>query len=176
MLKLWQGKFVVIIALAVLVLAFLLRPVATGKPVIINNTPVPPVPTLDSQNIARGAALYTQYCASCHGSNLEGAPEWKRTLADGSLPPPPHDSSGHTWHHPDGLLLSIIADGGDSASKSRMPAFKDQLSQEDMVAILDFIKSRWGREEREYNTQQARENGIQAVKRVGPTAPINDQT
>lgn len=27
-----------------------------------------------------------------------------------------------------------------------------------------------------YNTQQARENGIQAVKRVGPTAPVNDQT
>ena len=27
-----------------------------------------------------------------------------------------------------------------------------------------------------YNSEQARENGIQAVKRVGPTAPINDQT
>lgn len=27
-----------------------------------------------------------------------------------------------------------------------------------------------------YNTQQARENGIQAVKRVGPTAPVVDQT
>ncbi len=27
-----------------------------------------------------------------------------------------------------------------------------------------------------YNTQQARENGIQAVKRVGPKAPVNDQT
>ncbi len=26
------------------------------------------------------------------------------------------------------------------------------------------------------NSEQTRENGIQAVKRVGPTAPVNDQT
>ena len=69
-------------------------------------------------------------------------------MPDGSLPPPPHDSSGHTWHHPDALLLSIIASGGDPATKSKMPAFKDKLTQDEMTAILEFIKSRWGEGER----------------------------
>jgi S-disulfanyl-L-cysteine oxidoreductase SoxD len=150
MKKLWSGKFVILIASAVLVLALLLRSVTTEKPVVINNTPVPPVPTLDSGRVTQGADLYIQRCASCHGRDLEGAPEWKKPLADGSLPPPPHDSTGHTWHHPDALLLSIIANGGDPASNSRMPGFKDQLSQDEMAAILDFIKSQWGRDEHEY--------------------------
>jgi mono/diheme cytochrome c family protein len=121
-----------------------------GKPVVINNTPAPPVPTLDSARIAQGAALYAQYCAVCHGPNLEGAPDWKRTLLDGSLPPPPQDSSGHTWHHPDSLLASIISKGGDPAYNSKMPAFGDQLSADEIGVILDFIKGSWGREEREY--------------------------
>jgi mono/diheme cytochrome c family protein len=97
-----------------------------------------------------GAALYAQYCASCHGVNLEGAPDWKISLPDGSLPPPPQDSSGHTWHHPDPLLLDIVANGGDPAYNSRMPAFGDQISKDEMISILDFIKSTWGKDEREF--------------------------
>jgi mono/diheme cytochrome c family protein len=146
-----SGRYLFFVIVGVIVaLALLLRPVITEKPVVINNTPVPPVPTLDSGRVTQGAALYPRYCASCHGSELEGAPEWKKPLADGSFPPPPHDGTGHTWHHPDALLLSIIADGGDPASNSRMPLFKDQLTPDEMTAILGFIKSRWGKEEREF--------------------------
>lgn len=118
--------------------------------VIINNTPVPPIPKLDPVRIARGADLYAQYCANCHGVNLEGAPDWKIPLPDGSLPPPPQDSSGHTWHHPDALLISIIAEGGDPIYNSKMPAFGDRLSRDEIDAILDFLKSRWGIEERAF--------------------------
>ena len=121
-----------------------------GRPVVINNTPAPPVPALDPARIAQGAALYTQYCAACHGANLEGAPDWKKSLPDGSLPPPPQDSSGHTWHHPDSLLVSIISQGGDPAYNSKMPAFGGQLSAEEIEAILDFIKVSWGKDEREF--------------------------
>jgi len=64
--------------------------------VVINGTAVPPVPTLDSDRVAQGKVLYEQTCASCHSANLEGMPDWKKTLPDGSLPPPPHDSTGHT--------------------------------------------------------------------------------
>jgi mono/diheme cytochrome c family protein len=118
--------------------------------IVINGTPVPPMPDLDPVSISAGSILYQKYCASCHGKNLEGAPEWKISLEDGSLPSPPHDTSGHTWHHSDSLLLEITARGGNSEGVSRMPAFKDQLTQEEMVAILDFIKSYWGVEERQF--------------------------
>lgn len=133
------------------VTVFLLnRSTITGKPVVINNTPVPPVPTLDTARLGQGATLYAQYCSRCHGTDLEGAPDWKKSLSDGSLPPPPQDGSGHTWHHPDSLLLDIMTNGGDPADNSKMPAFGDQISKDEMISILDFIKSTWGKDEHEY--------------------------
>lgn len=134
-------------------LAYLLvrQPASTSaEPVVINGTVVPPVPTLDAEQVSRGASLYAENCASCHGANLQGAPNWKQSRADGSFPPPPHDSSGHTWHHSDALLLSITANGGDPANNSKMPAFGDKLAEEELIAILEFIKSKWGKDEREF--------------------------
>ena len=135
-----------VVALGVLSLA-VPRP---DRPVVINGTAVPPVPALSADRVAQGKALYAQYCASCHGTNLEGVANWKKMLPDGSLPPPPHDSSGHTWHHADALLVSIIMSGGDPAFNSRMPSFKAQLTEEQARLILDFLKSTWDQEKREF--------------------------
>lgn len=121
-----------------------------GQPVIINGIAAPPVPTLDPARVAEGEVLYAEHCASCHGHNLEGAANWRVPLADGSYPPPPHDSSGHTWHHKDELLISIIQNGGNPKNKPLMPAFKDKLTGNEIVAILDFIKSEWGNQGREF--------------------------
>jgi mono/diheme cytochrome c family protein len=120
------------------------------SPVLISGTAVPPVPTLDAARVAHGEKVYAQHCAACHGANLEGAPDWKQALPDGSLPPPPHDSTGHTWHHPDTLLLDIIANGGNPAFNSKMPGFRDKLTPDDMISVMEFIKSRWGADEREF--------------------------
>lgn len=123
---------------------------SVNQPVVINQTAVPPLPVLSPEKVSKGEIPYAQFCSKCHGANLEGALNWKQSLPDGSFPPPPHDSSGHTWHHPDALLISIIENGGDPAYNSKMPPFKDQLSREEIAAILEFIKSSWGRKEREY--------------------------
>ena len=94
-----------------------------------------------------GGALYVLHCAECHGENLEGQPNWRQRDAEGYLPAPPHDETGHTWHHADELLFKMtkhglveIAGGG---YKTRMPAYADVLSDEQIVAILSYIKSRW---------------------------------
>jgi mono/diheme cytochrome c family protein len=119
-------------------------------PVVINNTAVAPLPTLGVQNVESGSVLFAQYCAACHGAELQGAANWKVRLSNGSLPPPPHDDSGHTWHHPDPVLLSIVTNGGDPAYNGVMPGFAETLTDDQMAAILDFIKSQWSREHREY--------------------------
>ena len=121
-----------------------------GQPVVINDTAVPPLPALVTSRVSQGEALYAQHCAACHGVKLEGATDWKIRDAEGAFPPPPHDSSGHTWHHSDGLLLSIIENGGDPAFNSKMPAFRDTLTTDEIFAVLEFIKSHWGKDEREY--------------------------
>ncbi len=101
-----------LVAMLLGVLIWQLQGSSVSNPVVINGTSVAPLSTLDPPLLSQGATLYQQYCATCHGANLEGAPDWKKPLADGSLPPPPHDDSGHTWHHPDFLLLQIMAQGG----------------------------------------------------------------
>ncbi len=121
-----------------------------NQPVVINQTAVAPLPTLNPDLVTQGQGIYAQSCATCHGANLEGAMNWKQPLPDGAMPPPPHDTSGHTWHHPDSLLINIILNGGDPTYNSKMPAFKGKLTDEEINAVLEFIKSKWGQQEREY--------------------------
>ena len=99
-------------------------------------------PSADPEVLAIGEALYMQHCASCHGTNLEGQPDWQVPNANGVLPAPPHNRDGHTWHHPDSQLLQIIGQGGTTLN-SAMPAFDDTLNQDEMEAILAYIKSFW---------------------------------
>ncbi len=106
-------------------------------------------PTLDPAAVSQGEQLYTQYCAACHGVNLEGQPNWQQPDIQGNFPAPPHDASGHTWHHADQQLIAITLQGGASYGGVNMPAFGDELSEADAEAILSYIKSHWGPEERE---------------------------
>ncbi len=112
---------------------------------------IPPVPTSDVRQVAQGEEVYALYCAACHGAQGEGQPNWKTPLEDGSLPAPPHDSTGHTWHHADGQLKSIIANGNKLIfPQSKMPAFGEQLSDEEITAVIAFIKTFWGTDERNF--------------------------
>ena len=102
----------------------------------------------DSRLTARGASIYAAQCASCHGANLQGQPNWRERGPDGLLPAPPHDASGHTWHHPDAQLLAITRHGlarviGQPGYRSAMPAYDGVLSDAEIVAVLSWIKSRW---------------------------------
>jgi mono/diheme cytochrome c family protein len=94
-----------------------------------------------------GRIVYQARCASCHGANLEGQPNWQQPLADGSMLAPPHDASGHTWHHNDRFLFDTIKYGGQATAppdrRNTMPAFQGQLSDREIWATLAFIKSTW---------------------------------
>lgn len=103
------------------------------------------MPTPSEPAAARGSEIYATHCAACHGVNGEGEPNWKVANPDGSLPAPPHDSSGHTWHHPDADLLEIIAKGGTIyVPESKMPGYEGVLSEAEMADVLAFLKTLWG--------------------------------
>ena len=65
----------------------------------------------DVELVTLGAQVYVEHCASCHGRNLEGEPNWRYRRADGTLPAPPHDETGHTWHHSDEHLFRMTKEG-----------------------------------------------------------------
>lgn len=112
-------------------------------------------------DIAVGQALYAENCAACHGANLEGQADWQSPGEDGRLPAPPHDRTGHTWHHPDSVLFGYTQLGGTELLKqqgmdfdSGMPGFGDTLSDQEIWNILAYIKSTWP--DRERNVQAER--------------------
>ena len=110
--------------------------------------------------IAQGRQHYAANCASCNGTNLEGKPDWKRSLPSGRMPAPPHDASGHTWHHPDGVLFRITKEGPaavvGNGYESDMPGFGEVLGDDEIRAVLAFIKSKWPERERAYQAEMSR--------------------
>lgn len=100
-----------------------------------------------------GRVIYVDYCAACHGSNLEGQPNWRQRRVDGRLPAPPHDESGHTWHHVDQQLFEITKYGTAAlmggAYESDMRGFQEDLTDREILAVLAFIKSTWPKELRD---------------------------
>ena len=111
------------------------------------------------EELERGAELYAEHCASCHGKNLEGQRNWMKRLASGRLPAPPHDASGHTWHHSDTQLFLITKEGMGALVAdydSDMPAFGDLLADDEIQAILAYLKSTWPEREREYQAARSK--------------------
>lgn len=123
----------------------------------------------DPAQLALGQQVYAAQCASCHGANLEGQPNWQSRRADGRLPAPPHDATGHSWHHPDGVLFRITKYGpaaivGEDYA-SDMPGFEGVLSDAEIHAVLAFIRSTWPDREREFQERQSRfERGERASR------------
>ncbi len=106
---------------------------------------------LEGRDIEAGQTLYAEQCASCHGANLEGQANWRTQKEDGTLPAPPHDPSGHTWHHDNKLLFNYTYLGGERALalrgltgfKSGMPSFEGVITEDQIWDILAFIHSTW---------------------------------
>ena len=146
---------VIMLPLATLVLAAC-QTAVSDKSTIYQQVPsmtatptIPPPPALDAEEIAVGKRIYEEHCAACHGFALEGQPDWKTQNEDGTFKAPPHNADGHTWHHADTQLMESIKLGGtrlegmNVGGTSPMPAYTDVLSDEEITAVLTYIKSIW---------------------------------
>src|SRR5574337_1423113 len=117
--------------------------------------------------IAAGRAIYERSCASCHGARGEGAPAWQQTDAKGEMPAPPQDASGHTWKHSDAMLYRLVQQGWrdpfNKTERLTMPAFKGQLSREQTIAVIDYLKTLWEPEQRQFQSEESRNQPFPAT-------------
>ena len=131
-----RKRHIVVITLAIVLgLGFAFYPRIANKPL--------PSAAL----IAQGQAIFQARCANCHGADLEGQAHWRERRPDGKLPAPPHDAGGHTWNYPDRVLFRTVKEGLSWVAgpnyKSDMPAFAGVLSDQEINAVIAYIKSRW---------------------------------
>lgn len=106
----------------------------------------PPHPSsVDANRLARGEKLYQENCAECHGSNGQGAPNWRQPGPDGKYPAPPLNGAGHAWHHPMKALRYTIKHGSPGG-KGNMPGWNDKLSDKEIDAIILWFQSQWPEE------------------------------
>ena len=118
----------------------------------------------NAEQVRLGRQIYARECAACHGDKLQGQPNWRRRRPDGRLPAPPHDETGHTWHHSDDVLFVLTKRGPQAFARpgyqSDMPAYGGKLTDREIWSVLAFIKSRWPRHVRERqdaSTRRARD-------------------
>ena len=134
--------------------------VAASQTVVARVKAETPLPDTDGVN--SGRAIYEQHCASCHGANAKGAPNWQERDAQGELPAPPHNAEGHTWRHSDADLFKMVSRGWrDPFNKSKrltMPAFSDALTPEQIRAVIVYLKTLWTPEQRQFQSEESRDH------------------
>ena len=122
-------------------------------------TGVTPFGPKNQKQVSRGASLYSENCAACHGSALEGQPDWQTPNPDGTYPAPPHNEDGHTWHHSDKFLFDSVKLGGEAlysesaGFNSAMPGFSGTLKDQEILDILAYINSFWSDRARQYQIE-----------------------
>ena len=116
-------------------------------------------PLLDPDLVKEGHAVYEQYCASCHGANAEGAPNWQQRDQQGELPAPPHNAEGHTWRHSDAELYKMVSKGWrdpfNKTTRLTMTPFGDVLSRQQIIAVITYLKTLWTTDERQFQAEES---------------------
>jgi mono/diheme cytochrome c family protein len=101
----------------------------------------------DAALVSKGAAEYSRFCGSCHGRNLQGQALWQLRDQYAGRRAPAQDGTGHSWQHSDENLFRMVKFGrfpdAPKNAASYMPAFADNLSDTEILAVLAFIKSSW---------------------------------
>ncbi len=102
-------------------------------------------PQFEQASIARGAALFGQHCAQCHGPQAQGHPDWQ-TPSDGKFAAaPPLNGTGNDWKRSRAELAAVIVGGARRASDKVevMPAWKGRMNERDVEDLLNWLQSLW---------------------------------
>lgn len=122
------------------------------------------VPLPQNLNKMSGAQLYDAQCASCHQAKGEGS-------FDGSLPPLFHNSvTGRS--NSNNLVMAILDgverhDGKGSHAGHLMPAFRQALSDEQIVTLGNYVQKMYGNPDVKVTAEQ-----VTTLRNGGPASNL----
>lgn len=90
-----------------------------------------PSPVMDE--LALGQKLYKEHCARCHKENGTGG----EVVIEGRKMKPNNLTSDHMKKDPDSEYIEVMEKG---ISDEGMPSFKKELSEDDMKAVVKYIR------------------------------------
>lgn len=115
-------------------------PARDGRPWHYQTNPIATAQPGDRAKAAAGAQTFVAKCSFCHGLDGKGRNEWIPGLAGAasSLVSAPGSQINITLN---GALRVVAADIPDAY---RMPAYRGQLSDQEIADVLSFVRSAWG--------------------------------
>jgi len=102
----------------------------------------PPKRDYKFSDVVQGGKLFQQNCASCHGPQAQGHPQWRQPMVPGKPTAPPLNGKGHSWHHPKAGLRHTIQQG-TVREGGNMPSWKGKLTDAQIEQTIAWIQSRW---------------------------------
>jgi len=95
---------------------------------------------LSLESVARGAHLYQEHCAQCHGPEAQGHPDWENPQFAAA---PPLNGTGNEWKKKKSELIGVIKAGAKRGNDPIMPGWEGRLSAQEIDDIVTWFQALW---------------------------------
>lgn len=102
-----------------------------------------PAERFDINRIARGALLFQEHCAQCHGPEAQGHPDWQRAKQEGYVAAPPLDGTGPVTRLSQAQMVQIIRNGLKQNGKPVMPSWKGRVKDDEIADVITWFQALW---------------------------------
>jgi mono/diheme cytochrome c family protein len=95
---------------------------------------------LSVESVMRGARLYQEHCAQCHGPEAEGHPDWQNPQV---VAAPPLNGTGNEWKRKRSELVAVVKNGLSRDKEPVMPPLGERLSEQEIEDIVAWFQALW---------------------------------
>ncbi len=91
-------------------------------------------------SLMRGARIFQEQCAQCHGPDAQGHPDWQNPQVAAA---PPLNGTGNEWKRSRSDMVAIILDGATRDGVPVMPSWKGRLTQQEIEDVIAWYQALW---------------------------------
>jgi mono/diheme cytochrome c family protein len=116
------------------------------KPAAVEQAETPPTKEdarFNVANIARGALVYQENCAQCHGPEAQGHPDWRHAKQQGYAAAPPLDGTGPAAKMKKSEIIAVIKNGVKYKGEPVMPAWQGRVNDQDIEDVITWFQALW---------------------------------